>query len=572
MKWDIDKIRNYRMKDKNTYSIREKAMRGLAVFLVFVIIFSLLSRAADSITVAKVSVTYAQSKVIEHTVSLTGKVEQNQEQSISTLKNIVVKKIRVNEGQSVSEGDTLFELDMEDIEEQKQELEYQIEIIDLNLADLVSAQEVEQAISYIKKQRVSEDYNNAVENGDTAITQAYEVMINAYNELLKYSNSTSDNSSKTDQVETALAKAVIQSKEALLAAQADTVQLNEEMNKAIEEAQTNAQIVAANPLTQAQLNAIEDKIEREFASRLAEANEAVTSAQSANTDAVNALSEYQADQVAEASQSAESEEKALLESYNEKVRAYEAAIDARNDSVLDSTRAIEDANAETGSSSDIEKTELEREQLVKDMEKLENIIQREGVITAPVDGVITQINLTVGGVTAETASILMADAASGYKFVAQATYEQQEYLTKNDPVTLSTSDNKIFIENLTIDMMAVNKDDSTIMDITVLIPDASIDIGTTVTLELTKKSDTYNMCVPTQAIHTDGNTDYIFVVKEVDTVLGDELQAERIDVKILEKNEQYAALTAETVTTQSKIVVSSNRSIESGDRIRLEAE
>lgn len=572
MKWNLDKIWNYKLRAVNSSSLREKAIKGTAVFFVILIVFTLLSRAADSVTVAKVGIGYAEKKVIEHTVSASGKVEQNQEQSISTSANIKVKKINVNEGQTVQAGDTLFELDMENIQEQILVLEHEIEKMELALADLESSQSVDQASKNTTKLRAEQDYNNAVQDGNTAIAQAYEEMMAAYNALIDYRNSTSDDNGEGDQVAAVLVNTVTQSEQAFASATESLAQLNQEINTNIEEKQTEAQLASSSPLTKAQLNAIENDIRNEYSALLKDANAAVSSAEAAKTEAVSALSKYQSAKAAESAQSASDAEQTLLDTYNTKVRAYDTAVEAKSDSLLDRSRAIEDANKETASNSNAKQSELDKELKLIELNKLNQLAAAGGLITAPVDGVITKIDVTVGSSTTGSASMLMADTTSGTKFVTQLTQEQQKYISRNDVVTLVTADKKTTVENLTVDMISANNENSALMDITVLIPDGSIDIGTNATLEVTKKSDPYNLCVPIEAIRSDGNTNYVLVVKEVKTVLGTELQAERMDVTILEQNEKYAALAEGAVTTENQIITSSSRQIEAGDRIRLEEE
>jgi hypothetical protein len=75
-------------------------------------------------------------------------------------------------------------------------------------------------------------------------------------------------------------------------------------------------------------------------------------------------------------------------------------------------------------------------------------------------------------------------------------------------------------------------------------------------------------CIPLKALHREGAKHYVLVVLETDTVLGTETVTQRVDVSIEYKNKQYASLNNTLVATQ-KIIVSSNKPIESGDRIKV---
>ena len=57
-------------------------------------------------------------------------------------------------------------------------------------------------------------------------------------------------------------------------------------------------------------------------------------------------------------------------------------------------------------------------------------------------------------------------------------------------------------------------------------------------------------------------------MRQKDTVLGTEWFAERVDVTIKEKNELYAALAEGALDDEAQVILSSNKSIKAGDRVR----
>ena len=130
----------------------------LGAFLALMMLFTMLSRAADSIGIPTVETSTIQNMVIAHKVTAQGKVVQNREQAVSTEPNQVVKAIYVNEGQQVEEGELLFELDMEELKEQilavKQELQKQ----ELQSADNKSSQETDAASKALTRKHTASNY------------------------------------------------------------------------------------------------------------------------------------------------------------------------------------------------------------------------------------------------------------------------------------------------------------------------------------------------------------------------------------------------------------------------------
>ena len=97
-----------------------------------------------------------------------------------------------------------------------------------------------------------------------------------------------------------------------------------------------------------------------------------------------------------------------------------------------------------------------------------------------------------------------------------------------------------------------------------------MEMGTTAEMEVMKKSETYKSCIPLSALHYDNKQAYVLVVEERETVLGTELASRRVDVTVEDKNDQYAALQEGVLTSDQKVISSSDKTVEPGGRIRLE--
>ena len=148
--------------------MKKKIIQMLGGFLALMILFTLLSRAADSAGIPRVTTTTIQSLSIVHKVTAQGKVEENREQAVTTEANQRVKAIYVNEGQQVEEGELLFEIDMEELREQILNMEQEIEKQKLQTQDSLSSKAVEAERKALEQQRASSDYADAQSQGDRA--------------------------------------------------------------------------------------------------------------------------------------------------------------------------------------------------------------------------------------------------------------------------------------------------------------------------------------------------------------------------------------------------------------------
>lgn len=81
------------------------------------------------------------------------------------------------------------------------------------------------------------------------------------------------------------------------------------------------------------------------------------------------------------------------------------------------------------------------------------------------------------------------------------------------------------------------------------------------------QSERYDMLVPLDAVYADCDGAYVLVVKEKPGILGTVLEAQKVDVEIMDKNGSYAAISAADISGQD-IIIRSDREVKDGSRVR----
>ena len=100
----------------------------------------------------------------------------------------------------------------------------------------------------------------------------------------------------------------------------------------------------------------------------------------------------------------------------------------------------------------------------------------------------------------------------------------------------------------------------------------TLELGAAAVLDYSSPSQTYAICVPLAALHLDErNQPYVLTYDEQDSVLGKELRARKVSVNILDQNESYAALADGSISSQDEVIVSADKAVDDGSRIRLES-
>lgn len=467
--------------------MKRQMMGLLAGFLVLMLLFTFLSRAADSMTIPRVTANAPERKKITHSVSGGGKVVQNREEAVRIPEGQLVKSISVEVGSAVKEGDLLFEVDLEDVKEQIRRIKQELEMLSLQQRDAQSQREEQERKQQIARARAEEDYQVATQQADEAASRALQELTRAKEELEKARETQKE--AKKEQ------------------------HGKEQKQKKGKKKSENVQSSDTEPISLEQLE----------------------------------------------------------EAVRECEAAYEEALSSGEEAVRTAKRGLEDAGEALANDSTARIAGIEKKQKRQELPKLEKLVEQKGRITAPVSGVITQTNISVGERTADGAAMLLADASAGCKLVAQMPADQEEYLARNAPVTVTPSGSEQEIRDLKVDSIKVNEQDETLLDVSIPLPEGTLEIGSSATAEVVRESEPYSVCVPIEALYQgDQNQYYVLLVEQEDTVLGEVMTAKRMDVTVLDKNSTYAALSEDSLGGEVQVIVSSDRVLEDGSRIRLE--
>lgn len=644
--------------------MKRKIMGMFAGFLVMMLLFTLLSRAADSMTIARVTVKKAERGKIPHQVTGTGKVVQNREQAVSTLPGQIVKSIYVEEGSRVEKGDVLFEVDMESLWEQILNQKQEMQKADLQSKDKASSRDARNYQQSLAQNRATEDYNVAAGKGNTAVGRAAAELNRARKKLKQLEKSGQENSG-IDAVEEVL-KQTCEDKQKEYE---EAVNYKKELEDAIEEAVKKALEAAgtqpagwetlgaapeeelwngedcsetgsgdmpepmaadyesdmSEPVTEGnesdetegmtestpdsglltgdsnldsfegdefimgdnpqiidppvqtgqsqELWLLEQRIRQENQPLLDEAQKEIEKKEREKQEADAALTAYREEKAAGSAASAEQMKQQLKEEIQAKEQVYQDAVQAANDSLRSAGRAIEDANAPQGSDSTGEIDAITREQEELTLSKLERLWEGGGKVKSPIDGVITKINLITGERTPDGTAMRMSDISAGNKLVVQVDKTKEKYIARGDSVKIKTnSRNSQTLEGLTVDNVQENDEDEEILDVTVQLPADSLDIGVSATMEATRMSDTYDSCIPIQALYAENGKYFVYVLEENSSVLGMELTAGKVNVTVLDKNETSAALGPGSVSSEQQVILSADKSLTDGGRVRLKEE
>lgn len=571
----LKQLMDFEMDKNKKSSLQVKAVKALAGFLILMFLLTILSRAADSLTIAKVTASAATGGVISHNIEVDGNITPNKDIAISTSANIKIASVEATEGKTVKKGDLLIQLDPADLKKKLLKAQKELQVAKATASDKKANEAIAADTKSKSLQRTYEDYNQTVADANDSVSKAKSDMNEAWNAYNTYKNSNSNSGETDTTVSDSLEKTVEEKQLAYDKAvtNLDGVEkdIEADVQEEIEKAE-DGKDESGNPitLTQEDKQKIREQVNArpENVSLLQNANDQINTAKDALTKAENALSAYNEQQNNSSSASYDEQLKTLYDDYKAKEEAYNEAVKQRQSTIQSANRTLEDAkapeNVDTATAL-TENDDLEEKQLAVD--ELQKVMDVNGKITAPSDGLITKVNVTTGETTTEDTAIRISDQSAGYKFTATVDKVSAKYLSKDDKVTLDLG-NGTTVEGLTVQSIDVSAEDKNSYELTVSIPAKVKKLGSIATLKVEKASKKYDTCVPLGALHSDGDKYYVYVINEKDTILGTETAVDKVQVDILDKNNEQAAIEG-SFSWGQQFVLTSSKTLRNGDRVRL---
>ena len=214
---------------------------------------------------------------------------------------------------------------------------------------------------------------------------------------------------------------------------------------------------------------------------------------------------------------------------------------------------------------DLELREEEIQKIGKDMEEVTELINNKGIVTSLVSGVLAKLTVEEGSLITGTEKVIIATGDFGFK--AKVTEDEAKRLSLGDEINIQVGSSK---EVISIPIEEISSEDGEgLIEISGVMPEGNYSTQSKLKFDITKESERYDQIVPIQAIRQDMDGFYCLVTQESSTVLGNELTAYRKPISLIDKDYTKAAID-NGLSLEDQIIISSNKNIEEGDRVRIE--
>ena len=114
------------------------------------------------------------------------------------------------------------------------------------------------------------------------------------------------------------------------------------------------------------------------------------------------------------------------------------------------------------------------------------------------------------------------------------------------------------------------RQDPTQYDVSVSLPKKGFYEGLNTDVTFVHESVSYDCVLPWSAVRSGANgTNYVLIAQEEQTILGKELVAKRVGVKLEEGNDTETAVDTNGLSEDDLIIIDSNKKVEAGDSVRI---
>lgn len=255
-------------------------------------------------------------------------------------------------------------------------------------------------------------------------------------------------------------------------------------------------------------------------------------------------------------------------------KEYEAATNAVAEARLRKEEVVKEWNRSLESSREESIAELAQKVQLRGelagceetLKKLKDIKEGQGYILAPEAGTLLNCAVETGSRTGDGACLLYARSGDGVE--VDVPEVEGAILSIGDSVNLQCK--SILGDNRKFEGRIRYQESANGHKILHIEADVSgLPAGQTVQMSYSYNSETYDMVIPRRALYQDNSLYYVYVLEQVEGILGTEYRPRKEIVTLLEQNGEYAAIRSSSVDAETEIIMSSNKEISEETAVRV---
>lgn len=532
---------------------RDWVKNAIIIFLAVLLVLTFFSNTIMNYSLPEVAAQYPQSTTLTTKIRGSGTVESAQSYNVTVQETRTVAAVNVKKGDTIAAGDTLLTLDATESQE-LQDARTNLATVKLDYEKLKLPKNEDGAAAQAASLTQAQAAVTKAES-DLATAQKYESDLKWYqdqeasakstlatkNQNKDYYASLVDNlSSQIGNVENTNADYLSAKKR--LEDDPENEDLKAEVQRIYDEQIAPQLASLTNQLAEAQQN-------------LLNATYAASQAESAYTSAQDATSSFQS-----SNQDATS------------VSAAQSALQSAKDNLASlqaTAKDTEDTNAYNDSVAQLDLAAKEQE--VKDAEAKVKALEEKtsaASIKSRYAGVVTEVNVAAGDTTtADTPLMVVELTEKGYTLKATVTKEQARTLKEG----LQAEITNLWDSGITMTLTSITSDKNDPANSRVLtfaVTGDDVSVGQSLSFSVGDKNSSYDLVIPSAAIHTDADGSFVYTVQVKSSPLGNRYTVRKKTVTIVASDDNNSAVSGD-LSADDFVITTATVPLEVGTQVRI---
>ena len=532
---------------------RDWVKNAIIIFLAVLLVLTFFSNTIMNYSLPEVAAQYPQSTTLTTKIRGSGTVESAQSYNVTVQETRTVAAVNVKKGDTIAAGDTLLTLDATESQE-LQDARTNLATVKLDYEKLKLPKNEDGAAAQAASLAQAQAAVTKAES-DLATAQKYESDLKWYqdqeasakstlatkNQNKDYYASLVDNlNSQIGNVENTNADYLSAKKR--LEDDPENEDLKAEVQRIYDEQIAPQLASLTNQLAEAQQN-------------LLNATYAASQAESAYTSAQDATSSFQS-----SNQDATS------------VSAAQSALQSAKDNLASlqaTAKDTEDTNAYNDSVAQLDLAAKEQE--VKDAEAKVKALEEKtsaASIKSRYAGVVTEVNVAAGDTTtADTPLMVVELTEKGYTLKATVTKEQARTLKEG----LQAEITNLWDSGITMTQTSITSDKNDPANSRVLtfaVTGDDVSVGQSLSFSVGDKNSSYDLVIPSAAIHTDADGSFVYTVQVKSSPLGNRYTVRKKTVTIVASDDNNSAVSGD-LSADDFVITTATVPLEVGTQVRI---
>ncbi len=193
--------------------------------------------------------------------------------------------------------------------------------------------------------------------------------------------------------------------------------------------------------------------------------------------------------------------------------------------------------------------------------ELETMIAADGKVCASTDGTVVVQELVPGRTSTGEERLVIAFGSR--IFEAEFDKKGQE-MSVGDRLSIAIPGSSRSVEATITGMNLLGEENGVFR---ADLDELALPIGTVTSYQCRRVSDTYQMVIPLEALRRDANGYYCLAVRSKSGVMGQEFQARRVELQVLDQGSTEAAVEG-ALSASDEVITAGNKFISDGSRVR----